>query len=151
MLAQLQAERDDPVNRPKRAGSAYERLVADYCAAEPWDLPWDRAPLRGSRDLLDLQGPQAAGFLVGCKAITRGTAFGQRISEAMDQCDQALVNLGQAATVNGHGYRIVQAGGIVPVQVMQRPGYPLGKNYVVTQLDYFLGLVRERIEWRDRG
>jgi len=137
------------VNRPKRAGTAYERQVADYCAALPWNLPWDRAPLRGSRDLLDLQGPQYAGLLVGCKAISRGTPFGLRISEAMDQCDQALVNSGQPATVNGHGYRTVEAGGIVPVQVMQRSGYPLGKHYVVTQLDYFLAMVLERIEWRD--
>lgn len=129
------------MNKPKRAGSAYERLVADYCAEQ--GLPWDRAPLRGTRDLLDLQGPQQAGFLVGCKAITRGTAFGQRISEAMDQCDQALVNFGRPAT-RGRGYLVVDHGGIVPVQVMQRPGYPPGKHYVVTQLDYFLGLAIER-------
>jgi hypothetical protein len=146
----LRDREEAAVNKPKRAGSAYERLVADYCAAAPWNLPWDRAPLRGTRDLLDLQGPQHAGFLIGCKAITRGTAFGQRISEAMDQCDQALVNFGRPAAVNGHGYRIVDPGGIIPAQVMQRPGYPLGKNYVVTQLDYFLGLVGERIEWRSK-
>lgn len=134
------------VNPPKRAGSAYERLIADYCAAQ--GLPWDRAPLRGTRDLLDLQGPQFSGFLVGCKAITRGTAFGQRISEAMDQCDQALVNYGRPAHPNGHGYLIVESGGIVPVQIMQRPGYPPGKHYVVTQLDYFLGLAAERAATR---
>jgi hypothetical protein len=138
------------MNKPKRAGSAYERQVADYCAGAPWAFPWDRAPLRGSRDLLDLQGPQHAGFLIGCKAITRGTPFGQRISEAMDQCDQALVNFGRPSVVDGHGRRVVDPGGIVPVQVMQRSGYPLGKHYTVTELDYFLGLVQERIEWRGR-
>jgi len=134
------------VNRPKRAGSAYERAVADYCAGLPWQLPWDRAPLRGTRDLLDLQGPQFMGFLVGTKAVTRGTQFGQRISEAMDQCDQALVNFGRPS--RPHGYlRLVDAGGIVPVQIMQRPGYPMGKHYVVTQVDYFLPLVVER-NWK---
>jgi hypothetical protein len=113
-----------------------------------YGLPWDRAPLRGTRDLLDIQGCLPAGFLVGCKAIRRGTSFGQKISEAMDQCDRALINLGKEhAKVNGRLH--VTSGGIVPVQVMQRSGYPPGKAYVVTELDYFLDLAVRRQKWRD--
>lgn len=130
-----------------QAGPRWERTVADY-ARDTWGLPWDRAPLRGSRDLLDIQGCLPAGFLVGCKAIRRGTAFGAKISEAMDQCDRALVNLGRPVTVTGRG-RVIDCGGIVPVQVMQRSGYPPGKAYVVTELDYFLDLAVRRQKWRD--
>ena len=106
------------------------------------------SPLRGARDLLDIQGCLPAGFLVGCKAIRRGTSFGQKISEAMDQCDRALVNLGKEYTkMNGRLY--VTSAGIVPVQVMQRSGYHPGKAYVVTELDYFLDLAVRRQKWRD--
>jgi hypothetical protein len=111
-------------------------------------LPWDRAPLRGTRDLLDIQGCLPAGFLVGCKAIRRGTEFGQKISEAMAQCDRALVNLGRPVVVPGR-FAVIECGGIVPVQVMQRSGYPPGKAYVVTELDYFLDLAVRRQKWRD--
>jgi len=131
-----------------RAGAQWERVVADY-ASERYGLPWDRAPLRGARDLLDLQGSLAAGFLVGCKAIRRGTQFGQKVSEAMDQCDRALVNLGRPAKSDGNGRLLVDCGGIIPVQVMQRSGYPAGKAYVVTELDYFLDLAVRRTKWRD--
>jgi len=132
-----------------QAGSRWERIVADY-ARDQFGLPWDRAPLRGTRDLLDIQGCLPAGFLVGCKAIRRGTVFGQKISEAMDQCDRALVNLGYQAHKDGQGHLlVVNHGGIVPVQVMQRSGYPPGKAYVVTELDYFLDLAVRRQKWRD--
>ena len=164
-----------------RAGPAWERTVADY-AAERYGLPWDRAPLRGARDLLDLQGCLPAGFLVGCKAIRRvksaeqwlaeepgisglshamklglkdayragqKATFGAKISEAMDQCDRALVNIGRPATRDGNGRLLVDCGGIVPVQVMQRSGYPPGKSYVVTELDYFLDLAVRRQKWRN--
>jgi hypothetical protein len=130
-----------------QAGPRWERTVADY-ARDAYGLPWDRAPLRGARDLLDIQGCLPAGFLVGCKAIRRGTSFGLKISEAMDQCDRALVNLGKEYTkVNGRLH--VTSAGIVPVQVMQRSGYPPGKAYVVTELDYFLDLAVRRQKWRD--
>jgi len=130
-----------------QAGPRWERTVADY-ARDAYGLPWDRAPLRGSRDLLDIQGCLPAGFLVGCKAIRRGTSFGLKISEAMDQCDRALINLGKEhAKVNGRLH--VTSAGIVPVQVMQRSGYPPGKAYVVTELDYFLDLAVKRQKWRD--
>ena len=130
-----------------RAGATWERIVADYAVSK--GLDWDRAPLRGARDLLDLQGTLPAGFLVGCKAIKRGTAFGQKISEAMDQCDRALLNLGHPSTRDGQGKIHVESAGIVPVQVMQRSGYPAGKAYVVTELDYFLDLAVRRQKWRD--
>jgi hypothetical protein len=130
-----------------QAGPRWERTVADY-ARDAYGLPWDRAPLRGSRDLLDIQGCLPAGFLVGCKAIRRGTSFGQKISEAMDQCDRALINLGRPGMRRG-ALTFVDSGGIVPVQVMQRSGYPPGKAYVVTELDYFLDLAVRRQKWRD--
>jgi hypothetical protein len=130
-----------------QAGPRWERAVADY-ARDAYGLPWDRAPLRGSRDLLDIQGCLPAGFLVGCKAIRRGTSFGQKISEAMEQCDRALINMGRPSTRRG-ALTFVDGGGIVPVQVMQRSGYPPGKAYVVTQLDYFLDLAVRRQKWRD--
>jgi hypothetical protein len=132
-----------------QAGPRWERTVADY-ARDAWGLPWDRAPLRGSRDLLDIQGCLPAGFLVGCKAIRRGTSFGQKISEAMDQCDRALINLGNPSSRNyGSAHIVVASEGIVPVQVMQRSGYPPGKAYVVTELDYFLDLAVRRQKRRD--
>ena len=171
-----------------RAGPTWERTVADYAAGR-YGLPWDRAPLRGTRDLLDLQGCLPAGFLVGCKAIRRvksadewineqnprriltteewlreqdprqilhgayragqKATFGAKISGAMDQCDRALVNIGRPASRDGNGRLLVDCGGIVPVQVMQRSGYPAGKAYVVTELDYFLNLAVRRQKWRD--
>jgi len=168
-----------------QAGPRWERTVADY-ARDAWGLPWDRAPLRGSRDLLDIQGCLPAGFLVGCKAIRRKKSaadwlaeqeeaqpryraalidvyedltaaynagrqatFGAKISEAMDQCDRALVNLGRVSTKDAHGHLVVRSEGVVPVQVMQRSGYPPGKAYVVTELDYFLDLAVRRQKWRD--
>lgn len=162
-----------------RAGPAWERTVADYAASPQFGLPWDRAPLRGTRDLLDLQGCLPAGFLVGCKAIRRfksfeqfaeefaekhlaypsqqesyaagqkSATFGAKISEAMDQCDRALVNIGRPSSRDGNGRLLVDCGGIVPVQVMQRSGFPVGKAYVVTELDYFLDLAVRRQKWRD--
>lgn len=139
-----------------RAGQQYERNVADY-AAQTWGLPWDRQILRGASDLLDLTGTLPSGFLVGCKAKRRGTEFGAKISEAMDQCDRAMLNLNRflpedqwaAQSRNGNGHLIITPNGIVPVQVMQRTGYPIGKHYVVTQLDYFLDLAVRRSKWRD--
>jgi hypothetical protein len=125
-----------------RAGSAWERKVADY-AHEIYGLPWDRAPLRGTRDRLDIAGTLDDGWLIGCKAIHRGVQFGTRVSEAMDQCDRALVNVGRPAEERQHAgarFLVVDSGRIVPVQVMQRSGYPVGKAYVVTQLDYLLRL-----------
>lgn len=130
-----------------RTGSMWERIVADH--ANSAGLPWDRAPLRGTHDLLDMQGCLPGGWLVGCKGIRRGTEFGTKISEAMDQCDRALLNLGRPHTRDGNGRVLIDCGGIVPVQVMQRSGYPAGKAYVVTEFDYFIDLALRRQKWRD--
>lgn len=128
-----------------RAGQRYERNVADYCH-EVYRFPWDRAPLRGRRDRLDLSGTLDYGWLVGCKAIHRGVQFGQRVSEAMTQADQALANVGRPYEHDPRGFLVVDSGRLVPVQIMQRSGYPIGKHYAVTQLDYFLRLARERAD-----
>jgi hypothetical protein len=142
-------EDDQMSGATDRAGQRYERDVADYCH-DVYGFPWDRAPLRGSRDRLDLTGTLDYGWLIGCKAIHRGVTFGQRISEAMTQADTALVNVGRPAEADRRGFLVVDSGRIVPVQVMQRSGYPVGKHYVVTQLDYFLRLAQERAD-ADRG
>ena len=136
-----------------RAGADWERKVANH-AHNDYGLPWDKAPLRGGRDLLDIRGCLDMGWLIGCKAIHRGVSFGTRVSEAMTQCDRALVNAGRPAetrTIPGRAadapdreYLVVDNGRIVPVQVMMRSGFPVGKAYVVTQYDYFLSLVTER-------
>ena len=128
-----------------RAGAKFERAVVDY-AHEEYGFPWDRAPLRGRRDRLDVTGCLDYGWLIGCKAIHRGVTFGQRVSEAMTQCDVALVNVGRPAEPDRRGFLVVDSGRIVPFQVMQRSGYPIGKAYVVTQLDYMLRLATERAE-----
>lgn len=122
-----------------RAGQQWERKVADY-AHDEYGLPWERAPLRGNRDRLDISGTLDDGWLIGCKAIHRGVSFGERVSEAMNQCDRALVNVGRPYENDRRGFLVVDSGRIVPVQVMQRSGYPVGKAYVVTQLDYLLRL-----------
>jgi hypothetical protein len=59
------------------------------------------------------------------------------------------VNLGRVSTKDAHGHLVVASEGVVPVQVMQRSGYPPGKAYVVTELDYFLDLAVRRQKWRD--
>lgn len=130
-----------------RAGARWERTVVDYMH-DDHGFPFDRAPLRGRRDRLDVTGCLDFGWLIGCKAIHRGVSFGQRVSEAMAQCDAALVNVGRPAEPDrqGRGFLVVDAGRIVPFQVMQRSGYPVGKAYAVTQLDYMLNLARERAD-----
>jgi len=128
-----------------RAGANYERRVADYCH-DVYGFPWDKAPPRGPKDRLDLTGTLDYGWLIGCKAIHKGVPFGTRISEAMTQCDVALVNVGRPAETDRRGFLIVDAGRVVPVQIMQRSGYPIGKHYAVTQLDYLLNLATERAE-----
>jgi hypothetical protein len=125
----------------------WERKVA--AQARRRGLPWERRLRLGdNHDLLDMDGCLPGGWLVGCKGISRGVTFGLKISAAMDQCDRALVNLARPAVKDGHGHLVVDSGGIVPVQVMQRSGYPVGKAYVVTEYDYFLDLAVEREKWK---
>lgn len=124
----------------------WERTVVAH--AQERGLPWERRLRLGdNHDLLDVDGCLPGGWLVGCKSIRRGVAFGAKISEAMDQADRALVNIGRPHTRDGHGRLRVDAGGIVPVQVMQRAGFPPGKAYVVTEYDYFLDLAVQRRDW----
>ena len=137
-----------------RTGATWERIVADR--AQEAGLPWERAPLRGNHDLLDIQGCLPGGWMVGCKGIRRGTEFGAKISAAMDQCDRALLNLrhpyigeGNGYTTTGQGKIIVASNGIIPVQVMQRSGFPVDKAYVVLQFGHFLDLAVRRQKWRD--
>jgi hypothetical protein len=133
---------------PNRAGGKWERRVVDYLV-EAYGRNWDRAPLRGRRDRLDVTGCLDDGYLIGCKAITRGVAFGQRVSEAMAQCDQALINVGRPVVdADRRGFLVVDSGLIMPLQVMQRSGYPTGKAYVVTELDYWARTAVERAELR---
>jgi hypothetical protein len=126
-----------------RAGARWERAVADY-AAEAYGFPWDKGPQRARRDRLDITGCLPYGWLIGCKAIHRGIVIGQRLSEAMDQADQALINVGRPAIRDRRGFLLVDNGPIVPFQILQRSGYPIGKAYAVTEFDYFLRLAVER-------
>src|ERR1700679_217501 len=48
---------------PKRAGRTWENVVV--AEGQAAGLPWDRAPLRGKRDLLDVTGCLPGGWLVG--------------------------------------------------------------------------------------
>jgi hypothetical protein len=129
-----------------RAGPNYERNIVTYINRET-GLDWERMPAQGNRDLLDLQGPLAAGWLVGCKAIQRATTQDVRMWKAMDQCQRAMVNL-------EHKWGRTPVG-VIPVQILQRPaskrpdgadaagGY--GRSYVVTELDWWLDLVELRL------
>jgi hypothetical protein len=132
------------------AWKVWERRVV--ARAQERGLPWDRRLRLGdNHDLLDVDGCLPDGWLIGAKSISRTATFGTKISEAMDQCDQALVNIGRPYETDGKGRRLVDCGGIVPVQVMQRAGYPTGKAYVVTEYDYFLDLAVERRDERSRS
>jgi hypothetical protein len=129
------------------AWKVWERRVVAH-AQEYADMPWKRRLRLGdNHDLLDVDGCLPMGWLVGCKAIRRGVTFGAKISEAMDQCDRALLNVGRPRRQDGNGRVVVDSGGIIPVQIMQRAGYPVGKAYAVTEYDYLLDLARERREY----
>lgn len=123
------------VNRPKKQGTEFERRVADHAAAR--GLPWDRAPLRGSRDLLDIEGCLPMGWLVGCKSLSRGVPVAKRLSEAMTELPGKLEN---AARVIRQAARdevsTLAAGEIIPVQVVQQTGKSIGQSFTVTELGY---------------
>jgi len=123
----------------------WERKIVAH--AQERNLPWERRLRLGdNHDLLDVDGCLPGGWLIGAKSISRGTTFGKKISGAMDQCDQALLNLARPAVRDGNGRLIIDSGGIIPVQVMQRSGFPVGKAYAVLQYDYLLDLAVERQE-----
>ncbi len=117
-------------NMPREVGTRWEGIVVK--AAQGAGLPWDRAPLRGTADLLDVQGCQAAGFLVGCKAITRSGNPDGKLGTSMKEARAAA---GRWERMTGSG--------IIPVQVIQRSGYPVGQAYTVMEYADFLSLVTE--------
>lgn len=127
-----------PERGPRQRGTAWERRVVDYAQAQ--GLPWERAPLRGTQDLLDVQGCLPDGWLVGCKAISRKGDLGNRLSTAMNEADAARLR----ALDKYPGL----AGELIPVQVVQRQAKPVGMAYVVLEYDEFLALVVERRKWR---
>ena len=122
-------------NAPKRAGTAYENRGVKY--AQSKGLPWDRAPLRGTRDELDTTGAAPGGFLVGFKAIRRGVDMRSRLAEAMDQAAAAKANY-HARAVPGH------RADIVAVQILQRSAAtgstPIGDHYALMTYDDLLSL-----------
>jgi hypothetical protein len=119
-------------NVPKETGTAWERRVVDFAAG--MGLPWDRAPLRGTADLLDVQGCVPMGWLVGAKAKRMGSDPGDRLSEAMNEARTAWERLGRPSEV-------------VPVQVVQRPRYGVSRAFTVMEYADFLWLVLQRQEW----
>ena len=126
-------------NPPRERGTAWERRVVDHAQAA--GLPWERAPLRGTQDLLDVQGCLPDGWLVGCKAISRRGNLADRMSRAMAEAQTALLRVKLM-------WPRVQADDVVPVQVVQKQGKPVGEAYVVMEYDDFLALVLERRKWR---
>lgn len=116
----------------------YERSVVRY-GQEKGFPAWERRLRGGSKhDLLDLDGTIPDGWMIGCKSVHRGVTIGRRLSEAMDQCHRAIDALDH--------YRISPEG-IIPVQILQRPGSPIGAHYVVTEFDWFLQLAIQRQKW----
>lgn len=123
---------------PKRAGRQYEQQVVAH-AQERGFPNWERGPLRGVRDLLDLTGTLPEGFLVGAKSTERGVDTTAKLNEAMMQCDAAMTNLEQ---------RGMPVKDIVPVQIFRRQAWPIGKHYAVTTFDCLLDLATERRDLR---
>lgn len=111
---------------PKRAGRVWENKVVEH--ANSAGFSWDRAPLRGRRDLLDVTGTLAEGLLIGCKAVEKGVPMSSKLWAAMEQCRRALEHLP----------RNVDPAGILPVQVIQRSGADVGEAYAVTEFDWLL-------------
>lgn len=128
---------------PKRAGREWERAIVAY-ANETAGTTWDHGPLRGRRDLLDVTGCIPGGWLVGAKSKERGVSPFRKISEAMDQGARALEHLPEAARALGFG---APAHDVIPWQILQRPGAPVGRAYAVTEFDHMLTLVRLRRDW----
>lgn len=127
-------------NPPKERGTAWERRVVDH--AQQRGLPWERAPLRGTADLLDVQGCLPDGWLIGCKAISRLGNLQDRMSSAMNEARAARERLPRISPGLEDG--------VIPVQVIQRQGYPVGRAYVVLEYDEFLALALERQQFRPK-
>lgn len=128
---------------PKRAGREWENALVAHAAERGFS--WDRAPLRGARDLLDVTGCLPGGWLIGAKSLTTGARMDQRLSEAMQQAHRAVDNL--AARGLGDLPRssdVADVGDVVPWQIMQRRGHPTGAAYAITEYDWMLRLCELR-------
>lgn len=129
--------------QPKRAGREWENLVVGY--AQEHGFQWDRAPLRGARDLLDVTGCLPAGWLVGAKSLAVGQRLDQRASEAMHQAHRAMENLEQRGLGDlPRSSTIASTGDVIPWQIFQRRGHPVGAAYAITEYDWMLRIAEIR-------
>ena len=94
----------------------------------------DLAPLRGRRDLLDVTGCLPDGWLVGAKSVANGVSAGSKMRDGNDQSARAMETL----AARGDDAEVI------PWQVIQRRGVPIGRSYVVTEFDHMLRLVAMR-------
>lgn len=117
---------------PKRAGRHWENVIVGH--AQDAGLPWDRAPLRGTRDLLDVTGCLPGGWLVGAKSTSRGVSAAVKIADAMDQCHRAM------SVLEAQG----KTAGVIPWQIVQRPGAETGRAYAITEYDWMLRICQLR-------
>lgn len=119
---------------PRRAGRAWEKTIVTMGQEAGFD-GWDLAPLRGSRDLLDVNGCVPDGWLIGGKAVARGVSAAEKLSAAMDQAERALHNLQRRSGVSDD---------VIPFQILQRPGATPQRAYAVTEYQWFLKLATMR-------
>ena len=132
------------MSAPRRAGANWERR--GVALAVERGLPWTRRLRLGEQgDLLDVDGCLPAGWLVGFKGIRRGVLMGDRMSDAMNQCDRAMAAL--AALYPGGDADGRPVADVIPVQVLQRAGYGTARAYTVMEYGRFLDLVTMRQEW----
>lgn len=131
---------------PKRAGRTWETAVVEH--ANDNGQTWDRAPLRGKRDLLDVTGCLPAGWLIGAKAVARDVSASKKLPDAMDQAARALDHL--PAVARSLGFSGADAATVIPWQILQRHGAPVGRAYAVTEFDHMLQLCRMRDEWKEQ-
>lgn len=128
---------------PKRAGREWENAVVDHANGRGFN--WDRAPLRGARDLLDVTGCLPGGWLIGAKSLTTGARMDQRASEAMQQAHRALENLAERGLGGLPRSSTVQVlDDVIPWQIMQRRGHPVGQAYAITEYDWMLRICELR-------
>jgi hypothetical protein len=123
---------------PKRAGRSWENVVV--AEGQAAGLPWDRAPLRGRRDLLDVTGCLPGGWLVGAKSANRGQSAAVKLFDAMDQCERAM------AVLEADG----KAEGVIPWQIIKRPGADPRQAYAVTEFGWMLELCQLRRDGLER-
>jgi hypothetical protein len=109
-------------NPSKEIGTNWERTVADYLRYVHGFRGVDRLPLKGRRDVGDIQG--LPDFLIGCK--NEKTI---RLSTYMNDLRKQKGNL-----IGGED--------VVPVEIVKRRGSATGKAYVVCELDEFIPVLR---------